>query len=140
MSVSKTILIGNMGKNIEVRVSQQGKKLGSFSFATTENWKDQSGTKQSKTSWHNISVFQEPLVNLLEQYTNKGSKLYIEGQLDYQEYEKDGQKKYITKIIARQIQMLDKKGDSSGAYAEPARPVQPKQEFAVEDLDDSIPF
>ena len=116
MSISKTILIGNMGKPIEVRTAQSGKRFGSFSLATTKKWKDKNGEKQSKTSWHNISVFQDGLVGVLEQYTRKGSKLYLEGELDYQEYEKDGQKKYITKIIASQIQLLDSKSDSQDVH------------------------
>ena len=136
MSVSKTILIGNMGKDIEIRSLQNGKRVGGFSLATTKNWKNQSGEKQSKTSWHNITIFQEPLINLLEQYTSKGSKLYIEGELDYQEYEKDGYKKYITKITAHQVQMLDKKGESNPAPSQ----VEAKPDFGVEELDDEIMF
>lgn len=141
MSVSKTILVGNMGKAIEARTMPNGKRVGGFGFATTKTWKNQSGEKQSKTSWHNITVFQEPLVNLLEKYTSKGSKLYIEGEIDYQEYEKDGQTKYITKIIAHQVQLLDSKGSTQADTQEDYNKTQTDSaSFETEELEDEIPF
>lgn len=131
MSISKTILIGNLGKDPEIRTTNNGKRIASFSLATTKNWKNANGEEQSKTAWHNIVIYQEGLVGVVEKYTKRGSKVYLEGEIDYQEYEKDGQKKYITKITANIIQLLDKRGDSQEAHTE--------AKAVVEELDDAIP-
>ena len=139
MTVNKAILIGNMGKPIEVRTNQQGKRIGNFTLATSKKWKDQSGERKEKTTWHNITVFQDGLCGVLEQYTNKGSKLYIEGEIDYQEYEKDGQKKYITKVIANTVQLLDSKGSSTqSSYS--STPTPQANSFSTDELDDEVPF
>jgi single-strand DNA-binding protein len=133
-SVNKVILVGNLGKDPEIRSMQSGDKVASFSIATSEKWNDKaSGEKKEKTEWHRISCFNQGLVKVIESYVKKGSKVYIEGQLETRKWtDKDGVEKYSTEVILRpfksELVMLDSKGS-----AEPS---------AQEDLadDDSIPW
>jgi len=112
MSLNKVTLIGNLGKDPDIRSTQDGKELASFSLATTESWKDKTtGEKKDKTEWHRIVVF-GPLAGIVKNYVKKGSKLYIEGQLKTREWsDKDGAKKYTTEIVLQgfncNLQMLD---------------------------------
>ena len=117
-SVNKVILLGNVGKKPEIRATQSGSKLASFSLATGKRWKDKETQEyKDKTEWHNIVVFGDGLVNVVENYVNKGSKLYIEGELQTDEWEKDGIKRYSTKIKVggynSTLTMLDSKGSTS---------------------------
>lgn len=97
-SLNKASIIGNVGKDPEIRSMQSGDKVASFSIATSEKWKDKSGEQKEKTEWHNIVVFGN-LVKVVEQYVSKGSKLYIEGKLQTRSWEQNGEKKYTTEIV-----------------------------------------
>jgi single-strand DNA-binding protein len=105
--VNKVILIGNLGKDPEVRYFPSGDAVCNVSLATTDGWTDKtSGEKKEKTEWHNL-VFTRKLAEIAGQYLKKGSKVYVDGRLQYREYEKEGQKRYITEIIVNDMQMLD---------------------------------
>ncbi|WFW29798.1 MAG: single-stranded DNA-binding protein [Wolbachia endosymbiont of Menacanthus eurysternus] len=100
-TINKVILIGNLGRNPEVRTMQNGKEMASFSVATTESWTDKSfGVRSEKTEWHNVVVFSEGLVKIVRDFARKGSKVYIEGSLRTRRYtDKNGIEKYITEIL-----------------------------------------
>ncbi len=102
-SVNKVILVGNLGKDPEPRSFQNGGKVVSFSVATSESWKDKnSGERKDKTEWHNVSIFSEGLARVAEQYLKKGSKVYLEGQLETRKWQdKDGNDRYTTDIVLR---------------------------------------
>lgn len=121
MSINKVILIGNVGQDPEIRQTQTGQELANFSLATSENWKDKSGEKKEKTEWHNIIVFGN-LVSVVKNYIKKGTKLYIEGQLETQKYEKDGKTNYTTKIVVKgfnsTLQILSSKDDKKEVVEE----------------------
>lgn len=129
--VNKVILIGAVGKDPEIKTLQSGSKLASFSFATSEHFKDREGVKQEKTQWHTITCF-DPLASVVEGYVRKGSKLYIEGKIDYQQYEKDGEKKTFTKIIMQNMSFLDSKGEQTASGA--SKPA------SIDEFNDGIPF
>ena len=100
-SVNKVILLGNLGKDPEIRSMQSGKKMASFSIATSKKWKDRNTQEQKEsTSWHNIVVFNEGLVDVIEKYVKKGSKIYVEGELSTRKYQdKDGNDRYTTEVV-----------------------------------------
>lgn len=99
-SVNKVILIGNVGRNPEIRQSADGKKIANFSVATSESYKDKSGQKQEKTEWHNVVVFNSGLADLVEQYVNKGGRIYVEGSLQTRKYkDKSGIDRYTTEVV-----------------------------------------
>ena len=106
--INKVILVGNTGKDPEVRHLESGVTVASFSLATSETYKNKSGEKITNTEWHNIVVWRG-LAKVVENYVKKGSKLYIEGKLTHRKYEKDGQTKYFTEILCRELTMLDSK-------------------------------
>lgn len=121
-SVNKVILVGNLGKDPEIRSFANGGRVASFSIATSESWKDKAtGEKKERTEWHRISVLNDNLVGIVEKYIKKGAKVYIEGQLETRKWtDKDGQEKYTTEVVLRpfrgEITMLDSKGGApSGA-------------------------
>ena len=108
--INKVILIGNLGRDPETRYTQGGSAVTNFSLATTESWRDkQSSEQQERTEWHNIVCFAR-LAEIAGEYLKKGSKVYIEGSLRTSSWEQDGQKKFKTEIIARDLQMLDGRG------------------------------
>jgi single-strand DNA-binding protein len=113
-SLNKVMLIGNLGQDPEIRNIPSGGRVASFSIATSENWKDKAtGEKKEKTEWHRIAVFSEPLVALCERYGKKGSKIYIEGQLETHKWQDQaGQERQTTEIVLRphagEIQLLDR--------------------------------
>ena len=122
-SVNKVILVGNLGKDPEIRSTQDGREIASFSIATSESWKDKnSGERKEKTEWHNIVVFNPNLVGVVKNYVKKGSKLYIEGALQTRKFtDKEGRERYATEVVLQNyngsLTMLDGKpsgGDSSG--------------------------
>ena len=119
-SVNKVILVGNLGRDPEVRFSQANKKIVNLSVATSESWKDRnSGERKEKTEWHRVVIFSEGLANIAEQYLRKGSKVYIEGQLQTRDWtDKDGVKKYSTEVVLQgfncAMTMLDGPGGTSG--------------------------
>ena len=100
-SVNKVILLGNLGKDPDIRSMQSGKKMASFSVATSKRWKDRNTQEQKEsTSWHNIVVFNEGLVDVIEKYLKKGAKVYLEGELTTRKYQdKDGNDRYTTEVV-----------------------------------------
>ena len=100
-SVNKVILVGNLGKDPEIRHTQDGKAIANLSLATTESWRDKtSGERKEKTEWHRVVIFNESLAKVAEQYLKKGSSVYIEGQLQTRKWtDKDGAEKYSTEIV-----------------------------------------
>lgn len=121
-SVNKVILIGNLGRDPEVRSFQNGGKVCNFRVATSESWKDRAtGERKERTEWHSVSIFSEPLVRVAEQYLRKGSKVYIEGQLETRKWQdQSGQDRYSTEVVLRpfrsELTMLDGRGESGGGY------------------------
>lgn len=113
-SVNKVILVGNLGRDPEVRYMPNGEAVANFSIATTENWKDKSGVKQEKTEWHNIVMYRR-LAEIAGEYLKKGRPVYIEGRLQTRKWEKDGVTRYTTEIIGDQMQMLGSKDGGGGA-------------------------
>jgi len=115
-SVNKAILVGNLGRDPEMRYMPNGEAVCNFSIATTENWKDKNGQKQEKTEWHNIVMYRR-LAEIAGEYLKKGRPVYIEGRLQTRKWEKDGVTRYTTEIIADQMQMLGSRegGASSNA-------------------------
>lgn len=118
MSINKVILVGSVGQDPEIRNTNDGREIASFSLATSEKWKGKDGTKQEKTEWHRIVVFSAGLVGIVKSYVKKGSKLYIEGQLQTRKWtDKQGVEKYTTEIVLQgfnaTIQLLDSKKEDS---------------------------
>jgi single-strand DNA-binding protein len=114
MSVNKVILVGNLGKDPELRYTPSGAAVATFSLATTERYKDKSGQQQDKTEWHNIVVWNK-LAEICSKYLHKGKQVYIEGRIQSRSYDdKDGNKRYITEIVADQMQMLGRAGEETG--------------------------
>ena len=108
--INKVILIGNLGRDPETRYAQGGSAVTSFSVATSESWRDRnSGEQQERTEWHNVVCFNR-LGEIAGEYLRKGSKVYIEGSLRTSSWEQDGQKRYKTDVVAREMQMLDSRG------------------------------
>lgn len=157
-SVNKVILIGNLGRDPEVRSFQNGGKVCNLRIATSETWKDRNtGERKERTEWHSVAIFSEPLVRVAEQYLRKGSKVYIEGQLETRKWQdQSGQDRYSTEVVLRpyksELTMLDGRdsgggmggggggqmgyddrgGDSYGGGSSSPAPSR--------DLDDEIPF
>jgi len=119
-SVNKVILVGNLGRDPEVRSFQNGGKVVNLRIATSENWKDRtSGERKERTEWHTVAIFSEPLGRIAEQYLRKGSKVYIEGQLETRKWQdQSGQDRYTTEIVLRpyrgELTLLDSAGGSGG--------------------------
>ncbi|MEM1375342.1 MAG: single-stranded DNA-binding protein [Pseudomonadota bacterium] len=119
-SVNKVILIGNLGQDPEVRNFQNGGKVCNLSIATSENWKDRNtGERREKTEWHRVAIFNEGLVRIAEQYLRKGSKVYLEGQLETRKWQdQNGQDRYSTEVVLRNyagnLTMLDGRNDAGG--------------------------
>lgn len=115
MSVNKVILVGNVGQDPEIRSTSDGREIASFSLATTESWKDKTtGEKKDKTEWHRIVVFSQGLVGIIKNYVKKGSKLYLEGQLQTRKWtDNAGVEKYTTEVVLQNfnstLQLLDSK-------------------------------
>ena len=120
-SVNKVILVGNLGRDPEIRFTQAGKKIANFSIATSESWKDrQSGERRERTEWHRIVVFNEGLADVVERFVKKGSKLYIEGVLRTRKWQgQDGKDNYTTEIVLEgfnsNLTMLDNRGEGGGS-------------------------
>ena len=165
-SVNKVILMGNLGRDPEVRYMPNGEAVANFSIATTENWKDKSGVKQEKTEWHNIVMYRK-LAEIAGEYLKKGRPVYVEGRLQTRKWEKDGVTRYSTEIIADSMQMLGGKDGSSssasydggidqGQPSDDFNQSQPRQQSAAQkpasqqapaktggnfdDFEDDIPF
>lgn len=146
-SLNKVTLIGNLGKDPEIRTTSDGRELANFSIATSESWKDKvTGERKDKTEWHRIVVFNEGLVRVIKSYVKKGSKLYIEGQLQTRKWtDNDNQERYTTEIVLQNFNcsliLLDSKGEGSGEnYGGTNGSKQNPTNFDNSDLDDEIPF
>ena len=120
-SVNKVIIVGNLGRDPEVRTFQNGGKVCNLRIATSENWKDRNtGERREKTEWHSVAIFSEPLARIAEQYLKKGSKVYIEGQLETRKWQdQSGQDRYTTEIVLRpyrgELTLLDGRGEGGGS-------------------------
>ena len=120
MSVNKVILVGNLGRDPEIRTTQNGMKVANLRVATSERWKDRnSGEMQERTEWHSVAIFNEHLVGVAERFLHKGSKVYLEGQLQTRKWtDQQGQDRYTTEVVMNrfrgELQMLDSRGDSGG--------------------------
>jgi len=157
-SVNKVILVGNLGRDPEMRFMPNGEAVCNFSIATTDSWKDKSGQKQERTEWHNIVIYRK-LAEIAGEYLKKGRPVYIEGRLQTRKWQtKEGQDRYTTEIIADQMQMLGGRegGGASSSYdsmdedqsrpqetSRPAQPAPAQQPASGGDFDafeDDIPF
>ena len=118
-SINKVIILGNLGKDPEVRTFPNGGKLCNFPVATSENWQDKSsGERQERTQWHNVSILSEPIVNIAEKYLSKGSKVYIEGQIETRKWQdNEGNDRYSTEVVLRpykgQLVLVDSRSEIS---------------------------
>lgn len=158
-SVNKVILVGNLGADPEIRNMQSGDRVANFTLATSESWKDKSsGERQERTQWHKVVVFNQNIVGVAERYLKKGAKVYIEGQLETRQWEKDGVRQYTTEVVLRpfrgELTMLDSRGgsgsgggygggemDQSSGYAAPSRSSGGAAAAAkIDDFEDEIPF
>lgn len=148
--VNKVILIGNLGKDPEVRYTPSGLAVANITVATSESWKDkQSGETQERTEWHRV-VFYQRLAEIVGEYLRKGSKIFIEGKLRTTKWQdkNTGQDRYTTEIIADNMQMLDSKGGGNSAASEPSAFEKPVAAGAtgtgdaipMDNFDDDIPF
>jgi len=119
-SVNKVILIGNLGKDPEIRRTQDGRPIANLRIATSESWRDKaSGERKEKTEWHSVVIFSEPLCRVVEQYLKKGSKVYVEGQLQTRKWQgQDGQDRYSTEVVLQGfngvLTMLDGRAGGGG--------------------------
>jgi single-strand DNA-binding protein len=156
-SVNKVILIGNLGADPEIRRTQDGRPIANLRIATSESWRDKAtGERKEKTEWHRVVIFNEGLCRIAEQYLKKGSKVYIEGQLQTRKWQdKDGQDRYSTEVVLQgfnsQLTMLDTRGGGGGAEipdgdfgsqgtAPQRRPAMAGAGGKRGDMDDEIPF
>tara|TARA_Y100000590_G_scaffold410010_1_gene502694 strand:- start:18 stop:485 length:468 start_codon:yes stop_codon:yes gene_type:complete len=152
-SVNKVILLGNLGKDPEIRNMQSGSKMATFSIATSKRWKDKVTQEQKdKTSWHNIVIFGDGLVDIVEKYVKKGSKVYLEGELNTRKWQdQNGQDRYTTEVILQgyncNLTLLDSRNtgqsskqiESDNADKIENNPAESSNKESAE-LDDDIPF
>jgi single-strand DNA-binding protein len=147
-SVNKVILVGNLGRDPEVRRLTSGDPVVNLSVATSESWRDKaSGERKERTEWHRVVIFNENLAKVAEQYLRKGSKVYIEGALQTRKYtDKDGAERYTTEVVLQkyrgELTMLDGRGDSDRSERQPAMAGASEggRSFERAELDDEIPF
>ena len=157
-SVNKVILIGNLGKDPEIRRTQDGRPIANLSVATSESWRDKAtGERREKTEWHRVVIFNEGLCRIAEQYLKKGSKVYLEGALQTRKWQdKDGNDKYSTEVVLQgfnsQLTMLDTRGgggaaessddfgSSGSSVARERKPAMAGAGGKSADMDDEIPF
>jgi single-strand DNA-binding protein len=161
-SVNKVILVGNLGRDPEIRRTQDGRPIANLRVATTETWRDKSsGERREKTEWHTVVIFNEGLCRVAEQYLRKGAKVYIEGQLQTRKWQgQDGQDRYSTEVVLQgfnsQLTMLDARGagagaqigmqeDDQGGYGAPSNGTSKRSTGGTgkgfdKQVDDEIPF
>ena len=149
--INKVILVGNLGRDPEMRYTPSGSAVANLAVATSESWKDkQTGEPQERTEWHRVVMFNR-LGEIAGEYLRKGSKVYIEGKLQTRKWQdKEGQDRYTTEIVANEMQMLDSRGGGGGgmdsydqsapASAPAPQPAAQPQKGAFDDFDDDIPF
>jgi single-strand DNA-binding protein len=149
-SVNKVILVGNLGKDPEVRRMTSGEPVVNLSVATSESWRDKaSGERKEKTEWHRVVIFNKNLAEVAEKYLRKGAKVYVEGQLQTRKWtDKDGQEKYSTEVVLQnfrgELTMLDSRngGEGGGGYAGGGGrgAGEAPASFQRDEMDDEIPF
>ena len=152
-SINKVILLGRLGADPEIRVSQDGKKIARFSLATSESWKDKNTSeKKEKTEWHKVVIFSVGLAEIVEKYIKKGSLIYIEGQINTRKYtDQSGLEKYITEIVLQgynfQLTMVDNRGEnfdgnniSSPSLENSFESKKTEDSIQGIDIDDEVPF
>ena len=147
-SVNKVILVGNLGREPEARAMQNGGKVVTFSLATNESWRDKAtNERRDKTEWHRVVIFNQNLGDIAEKYLQKGSKVYLEGQLQTRKYTyQSGQEKYTTEVVLQAfgstLTLLDSRRDGpSSEYDSPATDTSlPSDDTTAAGLDDDIPF
>lgn len=144
-SVNKVMLLGHVGKDPEIRTTQAGNRIATVSLATSQSWKDKAtGEKKQTTQWHRIAIFNEAVVNIVDSYVKKGSKLFVEGQLETRKWTDDkGIERYATEVTIRPyrggITLLDKRRDDPGH--ENSKPVEEQDEMPyAADIDDDTPW
>jgi len=152
-SVNKAILVGNLGKDPEVRYMPSGEAIANITLATTDTWKDKSGEKQERTEWHRVSFFGRQ-AEVVGEYLKKGSQIYVEGRIQTRKWQdKEGQDRYTTEIVADRMQMLGGKSSGSGSFevvenkpaaassggAAPAKAASAAK-GSFDNFDDDIPF
>lgn len=146
--VNKVILVGNVGKDPEVQHISADVSVAKFTLATSESYKDKNGERVTNTEWHNIAAWRG-LAKIAEQYVRKGAQIYVEGKLTNRSYEKDGQTRYFTEIIASDFKLLGKRPDSEGQNSpssgnagqsrQPAHVNEPVPDFSA-GVEDDLPF
>tara|TARA_B100001245_G_C22783799_1_gene378366 strand:- start:94 stop:516 length:423 start_codon:yes stop_codon:yes gene_type:complete len=137
--VNKVILLGNLGKDPEIRRLDSGRVVANFSLATGEVYKNKDGEKITNTEWHNI-VLWSPLAEIAENYLKKGSQVYIEGKISNRSYEdKDGVKKYVSEVVGREITLLGKPASSEDTSGEPGNGNN-NNETEIKGENDDLPF
>ena len=152
-SINKVILLGRLGADPEIRVSQDGKKIARFSLATSESWKDKiTNEKKEKTEWHKIVIFSSGLSEITEKYLKKGSLIYLEGQVSTRKYtDQSGVEKYITEIVLQgyncQLTMVDNRGEnfdgnnlSSPSIENSFESKKTEESIQGVEIDDEVPF
>ena len=145
-SVNKVILVGNLGADPEVRTFQNGGKVCNLRIATSESWKDKNtGERKERTEWHSVAIMSEPVARIAEQYLRKGSKVYIEGQLETRKWtDQQGQDRYSTEVVLRpysgQLTLLDKREGEGGNSGYQEQPSNGGYGAGGRDIDDEIPF
>lgn len=143
-SLNRVMIIGNLGNDPEIRHTQSGNAIANLTIATSESWKDKmTGEKKEKTEWHRVVIFNDGLVKVVEKYLKKGSKVYVEGQLQTRKWtDNSGVEKYTTEIVLQgfssTLLLLDSKKDN-GFTGEANEEVNPDG-FASNDINDDIPF
>ena len=139
-SINKVMLIGNLGKDPEMKYMTSGDAIANLTLATTENWKDKAGEKQEKTEWHRVSMFGR-LAEIAGEYLKKGASIYIEGKLQTRKWQdKEGNDRYTTEIVANEMKMLGGKPGADRQERESHTPSAPKERQPGEDMEDDIPF
>ena len=139
-SVNKVVLIGNLGKDPEIRYTQGGDPIANFSLATSEAWTDKSGQKQERTEWHNVVVWGKQ-AETCGQYLAKGRQVYVEGSIRTRQYDdKDGNRRYMTEVIAQRVQFLGGGGGGRGAEARGGTADEPPAPAPAAAEDDDVPF
>lgn len=140
--INKAIIVGTLGRDPEIRYTQNGSAVASLSIATSETWKDkQTGQKQERTEWHRVSAFGK-LAEIMGEYLKKGSQVYIEGKIQTRKWQdQNGQDRYTTEIIANEMQMLGGNRQNDSGPQPQSQPQQSAQQGGnFDDFDDDIPF
>jgi single-strand DNA-binding protein len=143
-SVNKVILLGNLGRDPEVRTTHGGQKIVNLRIATSERWKDKGGQQQERTEWHSVVIFNEHLADIAERYLRKGSTVYLEGQLQTRKWtDQSGQERYSTEVVLSRFkgELTLLGGRSDGEEAAPRQQrAAPRAASIADELDDRIPF